>query len=137
MVHNSGSTGSHPMYWSTFVGGIEKYFTMIPYEQQFKPPRSRFTPSKRKYEILFFLKSKLPQKAYSLMAKILFSKNMKKNADRLKKINQKGKMVNYIMSHFTLNEWIFDHPILKEFNEIMNEEERELFFLSLKEVSFN
>jgi hypothetical protein len=89
------------MEWGLFVFTIAKYFTSIPFEQQYKVPNVHFVPSSTRYEMWFFLRSKLPQKAYSALANIAFSTNMKKNAERLKKINQKGKTVNYLMSHFT------------------------------------
>lgn len=57
----------------------------------------------------YFLNSRVPEGVYSLLGKV--STNVKKNADRLKKINQKGYMVNQLMSHFTLNDWIFDSPL--------------------------
>jgi hypothetical protein len=67
-----------------------------------------FTPNKRKYAFYFFIRSELPQTMYSTLGKLTFNTTLKKNAEKLRKINQKGDKVNQIMVHFTCNEWIFD-----------------------------
>lgn len=61
---------------------------------------------------------------------------MKKNANRLKKINQKGNMVNHLMSHFTLNDWIFDAPLYYVYNELLQGEEKEEFNLDLSVIKW-
>lgn len=110
-VHHSGTSAFNTMTWGLFSSTIEKYFLSVPYEQQFRQPNATFYSDPRWYEFWFFLRSKLPQKLYSATAKITFSTNMKKNAERLKKVHQKGNMVNYLMAHFTCNEWTFDSPL--------------------------
>jgi hypothetical protein len=89
------------MTWGLFIFSVEKYFRSIPFEQQLKTPSVHFVPNSTMYEFWFFLRSKIPQKAYSALAHLAFSTSMKKNAERLKKVNQKGQMVNYLMGHFT------------------------------------
>jgi len=66
------------MKWSTFVFSLEKYFTRIPYDQQFKPPRAHFMPNSKKYELYYFFRNTIPEKIYSGAAKLFFNKNMKK-----------------------------------------------------------
>jgi hypothetical protein len=61
---------------------------------------------------------------------------MKKNIDRLKKVNKKGDMVNYIMSHFTCNEWIYDSPTYHKFQEIMSEEDKSLFDFDIPAINW-
>lgn len=55
----------------------------------------------RVYEFWYFFRNTLPEKLYSGAAKLLLNNEMKKNAKKLKKINKQGKMVNYLLSHFT------------------------------------
>lgn len=116
-MHNSGTSGINQITWGQFIRFAEKYFTSVPFEQQFRQPSIHFTANKKVYAIRYFLKSKVPQKIYSALAKITFNTSMKKNASRLKKINQKGNMVNNLMAYFTCNDWIFDSPLYYKFIE--------------------
>ncbi|CAI2365141.1 unnamed protein product [Moneuplotes crassus] len=135
IVHNSGTSGSaNPILWGVFVKSIERYFTSYPYEQQVNPPHGRFHPNKRQYEFWYFLRSKIPEKFFEALSKITFSKNMQKNVSKLKKVNQKGKMVSYLLAHFTCNEWIFDQPILKQFQESLSFEDQEQFYTDPSDI---
>lgn len=136
LVHNSGTSGSKsPTTWGALTSIIEKYFTSIPYDQQFKPPINKFYSDPKKYEFWYFLRTTIPEKFYEGLSKITFNKGMKKNVDRLKKVNQKGKMVNYLLAHFTTNEWIFDQPILTVMEEWLHPEDRENFKINATTVS--
>ena len=136
VVYHSGSSALNPLTWGFFIDTCGKYFTGIPFEQQFKLPRTHFVPSKRSYEFWFFLNSAIPQKLYSSLARVTFSTKMKKNADRLKRINQKGKMINYMMSHFTLNDWVFDAKLYYHYQKTLSEEELQDFYLDIPNINW-
>ena len=135
-VHHSGSSSINPINWGQFIFSTERYFTSIPFEQQVRPPHIHFVTSRRTYDFWFFLRSKLPQKLYSTVAKLTFNTNMKKNASRLKKVNQKGNMVNHLMGHFTTNEWIFDAPLYHVYHSEMTDEDKREFNLDLSIVKW-
>lgn len=103
---------------------------------QVNTPNINFTPNKRKYAFFFMLRSKLPQKMYSALGKLTFNTTMKKNAERLRKINQKGDKVNQIMAHFTCNEWIFDSPLYHKYIEFVSPEEKQDFDLDLSVIKW-
>jgi hypothetical protein len=113
----------------------ERYFTSIPFEQQFKPPIARFYKSQSKYKFWYFFRTKVPEKFYEGLSKITFSKSMKKNVDRLKKVNQKAQFVTNLLAPFATNEWIFDQPFLTVMEDWLCLEDQENFKLNATTVS--
>ena len=133
VVHNWGSSSINQITWGLFINTAAQYYTSVPFEQQLNAPRSHFVSSRRKYEMWYFLNSKIPEKIYSLLGK--FSTNIKKNSDRLKKINQKGYMVNQLMAHFTTNDWIFDSPINAYLLSQMSPEDKSEFNIDISTIT--
>lgn len=136
VVHHSASSSINQLTWGLFIFTCGKYFTSIPFEQQFKPPRIHFVPSRTRYEVWSFINSKIPEKFYSAVAKLTFNTTMKKNVDRLKKINQKGKMVSYLMAHFTMNDWVYDAPLNHHYNSVLEGDEKVDFGMDISIINW-
>lgn len=69
-----------------------------------------FIPDRKLYDTAIFFKSTMPTLAYAQVAKMPFIGGpiMKKNAEKLMKINKKTRVLGDLFSHFTTNSWIFE-----------------------------
>ena len=50
----------------------------------------------------------IPPRLYNITANVLGNSNMRKNAKKWIKLNEKAYMINETFAHFNSNEWIFD-----------------------------
>jgi len=50
----------------------------------------------------------IPPRLYNITANVLGNSNMRKNAKKWIKLNEKAYMINDTFAHFNSNEWIFD-----------------------------
>jgi hypothetical protein len=66
---------------------------------------------------------------YEKIANVPFigGSQMRKNVERLKKINVRAWDLGKMFEHFTYNSWIYETNKIYKLMEIMNEEEREVF----------
>lgn len=76
-----------------------------------------FIKDKRVFGAAVFLNNTLPTYAYTKIAKLplIGGPIMKKNAEKLMKINQKTKVLGDLFTHFTRHTWVYESLKIPEY----------------------
>ena len=134
IVHNCGTSSLNQIKWNLFFKTIEQYFIKTPCKKQIRNPRAHLIASKTRYEMWFLLNSKLPEKFYSVLGSV--NEGMKKNAESMVKVNERGHSYNQTIPCFTLNAWIFDSPLNAFFLSELSSEERAEFNIDMQLINW-
>ena len=116
-----------------------KYLSYQPFSLQAFTPQVTFFQEKKYYDAAFYLTQVVPANAYSRLSKLPFIGGpvMKKNADKLQKINRKLETLGSLFTHFTNNQWIFESIKFKDYVNTLSAEELIEFQFDTRTISWD
>lgn len=105
-----GTSHKNPVRWNEYMSACLEYIRSSPFDKQAFDPHVKFVKNKLLFKTLFYLRSEVPAMIYDKASKLplIGGAQMKKNAERLKKINIRVWELGLIFEHFTFNEWIYE-----------------------------
>lgn len=80
-------------------------------------PYMAFIPNERLFNTLFFFRNDLPVRIYNRIARIpgIGGAQMRKNGEKLNKVNIRALNLGKMFEHFTNNQWIFETQMIYKF----------------------
>lgn len=110
IIHSS--TGhSNPISWVNYMINALEWVKNNPFDQQvFKPKYLEFIPNRKLYTLKFNLAHEVPTKVMDVLSKVpgIGSAKMRKDVERLKKLNIRAWELGNTFVHFINHEWIFE-----------------------------
>ena len=108
IVYHSGTSSRNPSTGDQTVRYFWPYLGRNPYEKRISDLSFDVYTNKAIYNLVFFIKRRIPAKAFYYFSKILGNEKMKSNSEKFLKALDKWNLIGILYSHFTFIEWIFE-----------------------------
>lgn len=136
-VIHCGTSCRNPTTWATTQEGIMRYWYAHRPKSAVATVDFEFIKNPLYVRTWYFMAYTAISWAYLAFSSAIRSKFHLDRAMQLFKLEKKVQFLHEAFEFFTNNEWIFDTRNLEQIYDLMNEEEKQIFFLDVREIDYN